>query len=456
MSTEADSSLERNPAFGLHPDRIIIFSRYAVPGQAKTRLIPALGAEKAAHLQVLMSRHTLRTAREYASKYSCDIEVRFAGGEPNKIARQMGITAHYVPQEGLDLGERLVRAVRSAFQTGTQRVVVIGADCPDLNQEDLCKTFDKLSGHDLVLGPARDGGYYLIGLRADRPELFRGIEWGTQRVLQQTLARAQEAELRVSELPIRSDVDEPEDLLICSRMAPLFSDVLPSARPGLLSIIIPTRNEESRIEETLSPLLSMSDVEILVADGGSEDATAEIAEKLGARVLRTRPGRGRQMNAAAAQAAGEALLFLHADTRLPADFQKHIWAILARGAIAGAFPLQIQGKGISFRAVEWGANVRSRLRQMPYGDQGLFLKAETFSRLGGFRNWPLMEDYEFCKRLRRIGKIQLASAPVTTSARRWRERGVIRTTLLNQCFITAYLLGASPNRLAHWYYKSSK
>jgi len=456
MSTEAESTLERNPAFGLHPDRIIIFSRYAVPGQAKTRLIPALGAEKAAHLQVLMSRHTLHTAREYASKYSCDVEVRFAGGDPDKIAQQIGSVAHYVPQEGINLGERLERAVQSAFQTGTQRVVVIGADCPELDQDDLCNAFDKLSGNDLVLGPARDGGYYLIGLRANRPELFRGIEWGTECVLQQTLARAQEARLRVSELPIRSDVDDPEDLLICTRMVPLFSDVLPSPQPGLLSVIIPTRNEATRIEETLSPLLSTSDVEILVADGGSEDATAEIVERLGVRVLRTRPGRGRQMNAAAAQARGEALLFLHADTRLPIDFQKHVWTIMASGAIAGAFPLQIHGKGISFRAVEWGANVRSRLRQMPYGDQGLFLKAETFYRLGGFRNWPLMEDYEFCKRLRRNGKIQLASVPVTTSARRWQERGVIRTTLLNQCCITAYLAGASPNRLARWYYNSSK
>lgn len=451
MLTEATDSLAKATNFGGPPDRIIVFSRYALPGQAKTRLISAIGAEKAAELQVQMSRQTINMAREFCSSLSCEVEVRFAGGDADLMANQIGVSARYVAQVGIHLGERLTQAVENAFREGTQRVVVVGADCPELNREDLQNAFQSLLNCDVVLGPARDGGYYLIGLKTNRPQLFQGIEWGSEWVLNQTLARAKAAKLRVGQLPIRSDVDHPEDLLICRRMAPLFAEVLPKTEPGLLSIIIPTRNEASGIERTLSPLVSLPHVEILVADGGSEDATVEIARSLGVRVIRTRPGRGSQMNVAAAQAQGEALLFLHADTRLPANFQKHVWEILAQGAIAGAFRLRIDDRRALLRVVEWGANLRSRVRQMPYGDQGLFLKAETFYQLGGFPNWPLMEDYEFCRRLRRRGKIRLACASVMTSARRWKRLGVIRTTLRNQLCIAAYLAGISPQRLARWY-----
>jgi rSAM/selenodomain-associated transferase 2/rSAM/selenodomain-associated transferase 1 len=451
MRTEAQSRSIADPHFGFHPDRIILFSRYALPGQAKTRLIPTLGAEKAAELQVLMSRHTLGMAKDYCSGRACDVEVRFAGGDSESMARQFGMCARYLAQKEGDLGARLKQAVETAFQEGARRVVVIGGDCPDLSADDLDLAFQALAKRDVVLGPARDGGYYLIGVKRHRPELFEGIAWGTDLVLKQTLARARECHLHVFQLPPHSDVDDPEDLVVCRRLAPLFSGVLPTAMPELLSIIIPTRDEASQIERTLSPLVSLSGVEILVADGGSCDATVDIARSLGVRVLKTRQGRGRQINAAAAQAQGDTLLFLHADTRLPPDFQGHVRSILEEGAIAGAFRLRLDGKGAMLRLVEWGANLRSRFRHLPYGDQALFLKAETFYQLGGFRHWPLMEDYEFVRRLRQSGRIRIAKAPVTTSARRWQRTGVLKTTLLNQLTIAAYHAGVSPETLARWY-----
>jgi hypothetical protein len=240
--------------------------------------------------------------------------------------------------------------------------------------------------------------------------------------------------------------------LVCRRVGVDFSDCFPSAAPGRISVVIPTLNEEGQIEQTIRRALDGADVEVIVADGGSVDRTVEIARRRGAKVVPVRRGRGRQMNAGAAMASGEALLFLHADTRLPDSFAEHVWSTLDRGVVAGAFRLRIDGRGAGLRLVERGANLRSRLWQMPYGDQGFFIRAEDFLAVGGFKHWPLMEDYELCRRLKRIGRIGLASAPATTSGRRWQDLGVMKTTLVNQCCIAAFRLGVSPERVARYYY----
>ena len=149
---------------------------------------------------------------------------------------------------------------------------------------------------------------------------------------------------------------------------------------------------------------------------------------------------------------GELLLFLHADTRLPATFFEEIYATLDTGAIAGAFRFQIDQAGWGLRCVEWATNLRSRILEMPYGDQGLFLRSSDLFRLGGFQNWPLMEDYDLCRRVRRVGRIGLASAAATTSGRRWQKLGMLKTTLINQLCIAAFRLGLSPECIARYYY----
>jgi rSAM/selenodomain-associated transferase 2 len=191
--------------------------------------------------------------------------------------------------------------------------------------------------------------------------------------------------------------------------------------------------------------------EIIVADGGSTDGTAAVAEARGARVVGSEPGRGRQMNRGAAAATGDVLLFLHADTLLPAGYEKHVVSVLQQdGVSAGAFELSIDAPHRSLRVIERAVNWRSRLLGMPYGDQAIFVEAAMFRRAGGFPDVGAMEDFELVRRLRRSGRVAIAPAQVVTSARRWLGCGVWRTTALNQLCVAAYLMGVPADRIAVW------
>lgn len=224
--------------------------------------------------------------------------------------------------------------------------------------------------------------------------------------------------------------------------------------PERISIIIPTLNEIETLPLALHSTRQAVEVERIVVDGGSRDGTPDVAAAHQARVISFDSGRGRQMNAGAAAASGEVLLFLHADTRLPHGFDRHVRRLIQEpGVSAGAFRLHIDSAERSLRLIEFGANWRSRWMQAPYGDQAIFVRASLFRQIGGFPDIPIMEDFELVRRLRRRGRISLAPAFVTTSARRWRQLGVWRTTLLNQGAILAYYLGVEPSRIACWYYR---
>jgi hypothetical protein len=437
-----------------HPEsireRVIVFTRYPEPGKTKTRLIPVLGPEGAANLQRQMTEHTLARVRELARKRSVSIEVRYEGGSERLMGWWLGQDLSYCHQGSGGLGARLTRAFHDAFETGMERVVITGADCPGLTAEVIERAFAALRHSDVVLGPAYDGGYYLIGLRRPTPELFAGVSWGTGDVLKQTRQIIERLGLSSVLLEPLDDVDRPEDLPSWEREVQRLS-TRSSQRP--ISIIIPTLNEAANIEATLASVQGASDVEVIVVDGGSRDHTADLARACGATVLTTEAGRAGQMNAGAAAAKGEVLLFLHADTRLPERFDEFVRQALSRpGTVAGAFKLRIDGSAWGLRMIERLANWRSHRWHMPYGDQAIFLRAETFHDIGGFPDMPIMEDFELMRRLRRRGRIAIVPVPIVTSARRWEKMGVLKTTLINQAMIVAYLLGVSPLRLARWYH----
>jgi len=218
-----------------------------------------------------------------------------------------------------------------------------------------------------------------------------------------------------------------------------------------LAIVVPTLNEEDALRRHLPAALEAAD-EVVVSDGGSCDGTVEVARQLGARVVTGPPGRGGQLNrGAAAAAAADILLFLHADTTLPPGGAQAVRDAAARGAPGGAFLLRFDADRPLQRLGSWLINRRTRWLRVPLGDQAQWATRETFERLGRFRDWPLLEDLDFILRLRRLPGFTLIEDPVTTGARRFLEQGTVRTVAINWLIWILFLLGVSPHRLARLY-----
>jgi rSAM/selenodomain-associated transferase 2 len=217
-----------------------------------------------------------------------------------------------------------------------------------------------------------------------------------------------------------------------------------------ISIIIPVLNEESTIGSLLSGLEDAGADELLVADGGSVDRTVEIASKYG-RILHTNTGRAVQMNAAAQCASGDVLLFLHADARLGASALGRVRNVMADPLIVGGnFDIRYDGK-------DWTATTFTHINRWRrrcgifYGDSGIFCRRSVFDSLGGFVPWPILEDYEFARRLRRAGKLAYLNEPIWVSDRRWRNNGLF-PTMASWFFIQSlYYAGVPPKHLARLY-----
>ncbi|MGS2724517.1 TIGR04283 family arsenosugar biosynthesis glycosyltransferase [Porticoccus sp. GXU_MW_L64] len=221
-----------------------------------------------------------------------------------------------------------------------------------------------------------------------------------------------------------------------------------------LSIIIPTLNEAELIEATLKPLqgLRAEGVEIIVADGGSNDGTAQLAQSLVDTVWLSDPGRARQMNAGAMIASGDYLLFLHADTQLPEDFPQCWQKIQQYRPLWGFFPVRLNDTRPTLKMVSLFMNLRSRITSIATGDQCIYVQRQLFDEQGGYADIPLMEDVELTSRLRQRKRARLVSSPVTTSSRRWQRNGVWRTIWLMWRLRWRYFCGADPQELAKQYY----
>jgi rSAM/selenodomain-associated transferase 2 len=221
----------------------------------------------------------------------------------------------------------------------------------------------------------------------------------------------------------------------------------------LLSIVVPVLNEEAALPALCTHLLAFAQQghEVLLVDGGSSDATVALARAAGLCVVHSPRGRALQMNAGAAQSSGEALLFLHADTRLPANACALVLDALKSGLIWGRFDVQIDGTSPMLRVVGAMMNLRSRCTSIATGDQAMFMTRKAFLAVGGFPAQPLMEDIEMSKRLLRRSRPACLHARALTSGRRWETRGVWRTIVLMWQLRWAYWRGTSASVLAQRY-----
>jgi rSAM/selenodomain-associated transferase 2 len=219
------------------------------------------------------------------------------------------------------------------------------------------------------------------------------------------------------------------------------------------SIIIPTLNESSNLRYALEQLLSsiegLAEVEIIISDGGSSDDSIQLATQYPVKLINTEKGRARQMNAGAEHSSGDWLVFLHADTQLPDNWM----ALIARSESSwGRFDIRLSGSHWILRVIEKAINLRSRITSIATGDQALFFQRDFFNQLGGFPDIPLMEDIAMSSQARKISAPACIRQVAITSSRRWEKNGILRTILLMWMLRFAYWLGIKPDTLHRIYY----
>ncbi|HJO37340.1 MAG: TIGR04283 family arsenosugar biosynthesis glycosyltransferase [Vicinamibacterales bacterium] len=224
-----------------------------------------------------------------------------------------------------------------------------------------------------------------------------------------------------------------------------------------VSLVVPVLDDAAELESLLDALPPTTDapgLEVIVVDGGADPALGPLRDRFTeVRWSASLPGRGRQMNHGASLARGRWLIFVHADTRLSPGWDGEIArADATAGVVGGSFRFALETPAWQARLLERGVRWRVRWLDLPYGDQALFVRREAFESVRGYRDWPLMEDVDLVRRLRRVGRLWHSSMPVRVSARRWRRDGWARRSVKNIGLVTLYLAGVAPARLARLYY----
>lgn len=429
------------------PDALIVFMRYPEPGKVKTRLAGDIGPIEAASIYEKLLRRTLGEAREFAFGRPGTRILLFHPPEDleEDVKRKFPGPWEFLPQAGGHLGQRMNNALKIAFSTGAKRCVLIGSDLADIESTDLEEAFRNIDSGTIVLGPAMDGGFYLVGLNRTCPEPFEYEEWGTDAIFSRTLRAFQSDGFRIHCTKKRSDIDRSHDL------RKLEQDFLFRTA---LSIVIPTLAEP----EGLKPLLSfLQDCiwpgdEIIVVQGGANNVSVrEISSSI--KLVRSKTGRGIQQNTAAILARGDLLFFLHDDSFPPADFPYLIRKTCKEPHTAiGCFSLAFSPTCRALDLIAKWANLRTVLFGLPYGDQGLFCRRDVFERAGGFQRRYLFEDVNLVKNCRKLGKPAMLPRPVRSSSVRYLSKGILTASLHNHTIMLLSLLGWDEKDLYRYYY----
>jgi rSAM/selenodomain-associated transferase 1 len=436
----------------LSHNALLIFLRYPDAGKVKRRLSEEIGSERAAEVYEKLIRRTLGVASDFKRRTP---EVRIAlfhtpqdPGE--KLKNKFRGPWEFCAQEGEHLGVRMANALEAAFATGADKAVLIGTDLSDIEAVDIEGAFRNIGEKAAVLGPAADGGFYLIG--SDRPIAapFHFNVWGTGDVFARTARELESAGFRIHLTAERRDVDCKRDLDLLDRDFLFDSSI---------SIIIPTLADA----QELSPLLLYLESslwpgdEIVVVQGGAFEKAALRRISSSLAVVSTRKGRGIQQNAGAILSKGTILFFLHDDTVPPPEFPYLIRrACRDYPAALGCFKLRFLPSNRALGLIASWANLRTALFKLPYGDQGLFCRKEIFERAGGFGRSYLMEDVDLVGKFRKMGQgggaVSILPVPVYSSPNRYLRKGVLKASLLNHSTFLLAALGCDERILYRKYY----
>ncbi|ROQ93427.1 TIGR04282 family arsenosugar biosynthesis glycosyltransferase [Desulfosoma caldarium] len=427
---------------------VIVFARYPEPGAVKSRLARGVGAAKASEIYEQLLRYAFGVLDDFQRLCpQTTIEVSLATADRvHDFRRRFAVPWPVVPQGEGHLGKRMAEAFERLFARGFSRVVLMGSDVCDMCAQDLSAAFRLLQSHEAVLGPARDGGFYAIGLRRPCPEIFSFSTWGSADVFQRTQHTLSRLGLSLAVLPLRTDIDRPEDLRLLERHW---------AFRNSLAVVVPTIGGLQSLTpwlEDLRRILWPGDT-VCIVQGTTALASQEPIRTGDVIRVQSPLGRGLQLNAGARACPGEVLWFLHHDCSPGFCAAYHVRQICRDpGAALGVFRLGFSPTNRALRAVARWANWRTSLFRLPYGDQGFFCRRETFDAVGGFRAPYIMEDVDFVRACRRLGRLWVAPDVLLTSPRRYLSQGIFKTSLRNHITLFGHFLGVSNAVLYRRYY----
>lgn len=414
---------------------IIIFTRIPLPGHTKTRMMPVLKPDECAKLHICF----LKDIKTACDETFIDFFICYApeGDNQLKILKKIfGNQKEYFPQTGDSLGERMYHAFCEVRNRGYHSCILIGTDVPELSGKDIRRAFDALKRCDVVFGRTLDGGYYLVGMKHPRKEVFGLDAYGHASVFEDTLKELERRKLKIGYTRTLSDMDTPADLngyRERMRMDRRLRNTVTGRYVNQLSrisIIIPVYNEKKTIDfmkEQLKPLVN--ECEIIFVDGGSKDGTLDtISDEFTA--IHAPKSRAKQMNAGAMASHGDILFFLHCDSELPTNPLEEIRRVMKRYPV-GCFGIAFRSRNFFMFTCRVISNHRIKDRKVMFGDQGIFIERKLFFDIGMFPEIPIMEDYQFSLNLKRKNiPIGMTKKRIITSDRRFPKGTIAKLRLM--------------------------
>ncbi|DAB33502.1 MAG TPA: hypothetical protein CFH82_10120 [Sulfurospirillum sp. UBA12182] len=426
---------------------LIIFTKEPLLAKVKTRLAKSIGEVEALELYKLILEQILGLQVEasklvFVEAYTPTYQKHFDGLE-------------CFIQVGEDIGQKMANAFEKVFENGYEKAILVGGDIPLLDEGVINEAFEF---EQAVLNPSRDGGYYLIGFHKEcfSQKAFE-IDFSKE-VFSQTLQALEPLHVKIGkelfDVDVLEDLRSFDTLNLQSKLALHVKSFL--ATLPRISVIIPVYYEKENLPKTLKHLRANArenNYEIIIVDTPLKTTIEDIETTNLRTTCAPKAGRAYQLNEGAKRAKGEILLFLHADTLVPKEWDLLIKSLHVKDKnLAGAFKLGIKTKNLLIKVIEFLANLRVVFTNTPYGDQAQFISSQLFNKVGGYDEIPLMEDVAIIKKIHQQNlKVEILKQKVQTSDRRWHKEGIIYTSLRNRVLSTLYFFGVSAKRLKNFY-----